>query len=100
MHEPVYLKAPVPGAPAAASAGVAERVSEMLLAIEQRGLDAVRAYSRELDNWDPPSFEVLADDIDRATAELSEELKASIAFAQAQIGHFAELQRATLTAFE
>ena len=82
------------------AAGVAERVSEMLLSIERDGLDAVRGYSRELDGWDPPSFEITADDITAAGAALTDELKASIAFAQAQIRHFAELQRATLTDFE
>ena len=39
-------------------------------------------------------------DITAAGAALTDELKASIAFAQAQIRHFAELQRATLTDFE
>ena len=30
---------------------VAAKVSEMLLRIEREGMDAVRAYSRELDDW-------------------------------------------------
>jgi sulfopropanediol 3-dehydrogenase len=99
MDEPLYLKSapsPAPGRDRA----VAERVSEMLLTIEQRGLDAVRAYSRELDRWDPPSFEVDADAVRRADAALPEALKASITFAQTQIRNFAEHQRATLTDFE
>ncbi len=100
MDEPVYLKAP----PAAASAGpdpvVAERVSEMLLAIERGGADALRAYSRELDGWDPPSFEIGAEQIAVATGSLPDSLLASIEFAQTQIRNFAELQRATLTDFE
>jgi sulfopropanediol 3-dehydrogenase len=72
----------------------------MLLAIEHRGIDAVRAYSRELDGWDPPSFEVTADQIATASDSLPAALKQSIEFAQAQIRNFAQLQRATLTDFE
>jgi sulfopropanediol 3-dehydrogenase len=79
---------------------VAERVSEMLLAIERGGADALRAYSRELDGWDPPSFEIGAEQIAAATGSLPDSLVASIEFAQTQVRNFAELQRATLTDFE
>jgi sulfopropanediol 3-dehydrogenase len=72
----------------------------MLLSIERDGLAAVRAYSRELDDWDPPSFEVTGEQIAAATDSLSDQLKRSIGFAQAQIGNFARLQRDTLTDFE
>ena len=72
----------------------------MLSAIERGGIDAVRRYSRELDDWDPPSFEVGADQVAAATASLPDALKESVAFAQAQIRNFAQLQRATLTDFE
>jgi sulfopropanediol 3-dehydrogenase len=101
VGEPLYLKSPADaGRPAGPDPAVVQRVSEMLSRIEREGIDAVRAYSRELDDWDPPSFEVGADEIARATASLSDPLKASIAFAQAQITNFARLQRATLTDFE
>jgi len=101
MPSPVYLKAPVVGASASGpDPDVARRVSEMLSRIDKDGIDAVRAYSRELDDWDPPSFEVGADEIARATASLSDQLTQSIAFAQAQIADFARRQRATLTDFE
>jgi sulfopropanediol 3-dehydrogenase len=72
----------------------------MLSTIERDGIDAVRAYSRELDDWDPPTFEVTSGQVAAASASLSDALKESIAFAQAQIRNFAELQRATLTDFE
>jgi sulfopropanediol 3-dehydrogenase len=100
MDEPLYLKS----APAGASSGpdwaVTERVSEMLRTIDRDGIDAVRAYSRELDDWDPPSFEVSPDQVAAASASLPTTLTQSIAFAQAQIRNFAQLQRATLTDFE
>jgi sulfopropanediol 3-dehydrogenase len=99
MDEPLYLKAPAAPAPGADQA-VSDRVSEMLLAIDRGGIEAVRRYSRELDDWDPPSLEVTAEQVATAARELSDDLKRSIAFAQEQIGNFARLQRATLTDFE
>ena len=100
MDEPLYLKSP----PAARAPGpdpaITARVSEILRTIDRDGIDGVRAYSRELDGWDPPSFEITAAQVDAATAALSDALKESIAFAQAQIRNFATLQRATLTDFE
>jgi sulfopropanediol 3-dehydrogenase len=72
---------------------IRETVSRMLLDIERRGLDAMREYSRRLDDWDPPSFVVRADEIEAASAEISDELERHIAFAQSQIRTFAEAQR-------
>lgn len=94
------VKAPEQPPAAARDAAVAGRVSEMLSRIERDGMDAVRAYSRNLDHWDPPSFAVSDAEIRAAADACSDELKAAIAFAQEQIGNFARLQRATLTAFE
>jgi sulfopropanediol 3-dehydrogenase len=93
---PEFLKRaaePPPGA----GEEVRRTVSEMLLEIERRGEAALREYSRRLDGWDPPSFVVGADQVGAASAELSDELKEHIAFAQAQVRGFAELQRETLT---
>jgi sulfopropanediol 3-dehydrogenase len=103
MDQPVYLKSattPTTATTAGADAAVRDRVSEMLRAIEDRGIDAVRRYSRELDDWDPPSFEVTSGQVAAASGSLPERLKESIAFAQTQIRNFAQLQRATLTDFE
>jgi sulfopropanediol 3-dehydrogenase len=80
---------------------VSARVSEILGEIDRHGIDAVRRYSAELDDWNPAGgFDVTAAEIERASAELPESLRASIAFAQEQIRGFAELQRATVTDFE
>jgi sulfopropanediol 3-dehydrogenase len=79
---------------------VAATVSEMLLRIERKGMDAIRAYSRDLDGWAPPSFEVTRKQIDAASASLTDELKAAIDFAQQQVRRFAERQRQTLVDFE
>src|SRR5947209_19327935 len=80
---------------------VSARVSEILGEIDRYGIDAVRRYSAALDDWDPAGgFEITTAEIERASAELPESLRASIAFAQEQIRAFAQLQRATLTDFE
>ena len=83
-----------------ASEEVRKTVSEMLLRVEKEGLDAVREYSRDLDKWEPDSFLVRQDEIDRAAESLDEELRDHIAFAQEQIRAFAEAQRATMTDLE
>jgi sulfopropanediol 3-dehydrogenase len=75
-------------------------VSEMLHRIDREGIDAIRAYSRELDGWDPPCFVVDAAAIDAATAQVDPELRGHIAFAQEQVRGFAAAQRATLTDLE
>ena len=36
----------------------AKVVSEMLIDLEKHGMDAVRKYSRQFDDWDPPDFEL------------------------------------------
>jgi sulfopropanediol 3-dehydrogenase len=77
-----------------------KRVSEMLLAIERRGMDAVRAYSRELDGWDPPDFAVGEAEIAAARAQIGDALAQAIDLAQHQVRGFAERQRATLVEFE
>src|SRR3984885_9086452 len=72
----------------------------MLVDIEDGGLDAVRRWSNDLDNWDPDSFVVGDDEFERAAAELDPRLREHIAFSQTQVRGFAEAQRATLTDLE
>ena len=91
-----YLKRP-DGQPQQATEEVKRTVEEMLRRIERDGLEAVREYSRRLDDWDPPSFRVGEKEIEFAAAQLPTELKEHIAFAQEQVRTFAERQRKTLT---
>ena len=37
---------------------VAQVVRDILADVRENGIDAVRKYSRQFDNWDPPSFEI------------------------------------------
>jgi sulfopropanediol 3-dehydrogenase len=75
-------------------------VAEMLKRIEANPEATVREYSRQLDNWDPPSFLVGPQEIARATDTLEPRLLEHIAFAQQQVRAFANAQLATLTDLE
>ncbi|MBJ7603259.1 MAG: histidinol dehydrogenase [Candidatus Dormibacteraeota bacterium] len=90
------LASPAPGRDPAVSA----KVSEMLLRVEREGMDAVRAYSRDLDDWAPREFAVSQAEIDAATESLPEALREAIAFAQMQVRQFAEHQRRALVDFQ
>lgn len=94
-----FLKRPV-AKKSGPDRAIAERVSEMLIRIERDGIDAVRAYSRELDDWDPADFRVGDAEVAAAERSLSDELKAAIEFAQEQVRSFAETQRKTLVDFK
>jgi sulfopropanediol 3-dehydrogenase len=94
-----YLKAPNPPTTEATDE-VRNRVSEMLRDIEKGGVDAVRRYSKELDNWDPGDFVVSDAEFERAVASLDDEIKGHIAFAQEQVATFAKAQLATLSPLE
>jgi sulfopropanediol 3-dehydrogenase len=83
-------------APPEADEQLRRTVSEMLRDIERRGEAAIRDHSRRLDGWDPPSFRVGEDEVRAAEAEVPDELREHIAFAQAQVRRFAQLQRGTL----
>lgn len=71
-------------------------VSEILSAVEREGEGAVRRYSERFDNWNPEHFRVSQAEILAAQSALDDELEEHVAFAQAQVRNFAELQRATL----
>ena len=81
---------------AAADVKVRHVVEDMIQQIATRGDAAVRDYSRQLDNWDPDDFRLSPDQIRQAVAQLSPRELEDIRFAQAQIRHFAEVQRQSL----
>ena len=74
-------------------AQVRTTVEGILKDIEQRGDDAVRAYSRKFDNWDPASFTLSQGEIENAVKKLSAREVEDIQFAQKQIRNFAQIQR-------
>ena len=86
--------------PAHTGQDIRDTVSAILADIERRGEDAVRDWSLKLDGWAPDSFVVAGAEVDAAAAAVPDDLKQHIAFAQEQVGGFAESQRGTLTDLE
>jgi sulfopropanediol 3-dehydrogenase len=80
----------------AADASVQAAVTEILLTIERQGMDAVRRYSQQFDNWNPPSFEISSADLARAEATLPEEFCEAFQRSVATVRAFAEHQRSLL----
>jgi sulfopropanediol 3-dehydrogenase len=94
-----YLKKASPK-PSDSAAEVRETVTRIIDNVRTRGLDAVREYSRTFDGWDPPSFKVAAEEIERAKAAIAPDVLSSLDFAHAQIKEFARLQRESMGDFE
>lgn len=74
----------------------AKIVSEMLHDLERNGMDAVRAYSKRLDAWDPPSFELTPKEIAEATQRCDAQLRKDTAFCQKNVREFAKAQFTTM----
>jgi sulfopropanediol 3-dehydrogenase len=91
----LMTKAPSSTAPAIDDS-VRETVAEILAGIELDGTDAVRAYSRRFDDWDPVDFRVEPDAIEAAADDLPVELCENIDFALEQVRSFASAQRTTM----
>lgn len=79
---------------------VTSTVSAMLHAIERQGMDSVREYSRRLDDWDPPSFELDERQIAEAIAKVPPQVVEDTDFCQANVRGFAQAQRETLLPLE
>jgi sulfopropanediol 3-dehydrogenase len=93
---PHYLKRAATPA-AQASEEVRSTVTQILQDVERRGESALRDWSLKLDGWAPDSFVVGDAEVAAASAQLSDDLKEHIAFAQEQVRSFARHQRATLS---
>lgn len=95
-----WLKRPaIDGPPAQRDPQVTERVSQMLSDIERRGLDAVRAYSRDLDGW-TGDVEVSAADLRRSGDALPSDVREALELGYDRTNRFATATRAHLTDFE
>ena len=98
---PRYLKRRVDAsAVKTADAEVRKTVETILADIEARGEMAVRELSRKFDNWDPPSFRLTVEEIERAIAQVPQRDLDDIRFAQAQVRNFAQKQKETLRDLE
>ncbi|ASR37052.1 histidinol dehydrogenase [Prauserella marina] len=95
-----WLKKPaVDGPPAQRDPKVIARVTEMLTEIERRGLDAVRAYSEELDGWSG-SLELGEAELRRSGDALPPDVRAALELGHERTNRFALAQREHLTDFE
>jgi sulfopropanediol 3-dehydrogenase len=75
-------------------------VSRMLLDLERDGMDAVRRYSRQFDEWDPPSFRLERRQVDEAIAGLPEQVIQDTDFCQDNVRRFAQAQLRTMLPLE
>jgi len=71
-------------------------VSEMLGDLEKRGMDAVRDYSRKLDDWVPDDFELSEQQIGEAIGKLDSRVIEDTDFCQDNVRRFARAQFDTL----
>jgi sulfopropanediol 3-dehydrogenase len=94
-----YLKEPNPPT-VEATDELRTRVSDILRDIERGGMDAVRRYSAEFDNWSPDDFLVSDADYARLTDDIPDAIRGHIAFAQNQVRTFARAQLGTISPLE
>ena len=75
-------------------------VSEMLIDLERRGMDAVREYSSRFDDWSPRSFELDRKQVEDAIGSLDRQAIEDTAYCQANVRAFATAQMATMLPLE
>ena len=80
----------------AADAAVRATVEAIIADVAARGDAAVRAYSERFDTWSPQTFRLGQAEIDAAYAALDARTIDDIAFAQAQVRNFAQIQKDAL----
>ncbi|MGW7269386.1 histidinol dehydrogenase [Streptomyces sp. NPDC054864] len=95
-----WLKKPeVDGPPAQRDPKVVERVSQMLKEIESKGMDAVRAYGKELDGWSG-DLEISATELKKSGDALPADVRTALEMGYERTNRFACAQREHLTDFE
>jgi sulfopropanediol 3-dehydrogenase len=75
-------------------------VSDMLLNLEQHGMEAVRRYSRQFDGWEPDSFELGKKQIAKAIADLPQQVIDDTEYCQGNVRRFAQAQLETMQPLE
>lgn len=81
-------------------AETAATVSRMLIDLEKNGMDAIRRYSRQFDQWDPPSFQLTSREIEEAISQLDAQAVSDTDYCQSNVRAFAEAQLRTLLPLE
>jgi sulfopropanediol 3-dehydrogenase len=75
-------------------------VSEILQDLQTDGLDAVRRYSSQFDDWNPPDFELSENQINEAVNLCNSQLIEDTDFCQRNVRTFAKRQLATMLPLE
>jgi sulfopropanediol 3-dehydrogenase len=78
----------------------AQLVSEMLRDLEQHGMDAVRKYSKQFDDWVPENFELTERKVNEVIQTLPEQLVSDTDYCQGNVRQFAQAQLKTLLPLE
>ena len=73
---------------------VRETVERILDDIDRRGDRAVRELSEQFDNWSPKEFFLSPAEIETAKSKVAARDLEDVAFAQEQVGIYAEAQKA------
>ena len=84
----------------AQDAEVRTTVEKILEQVRQGGDAAVRELSAQFDGWAPPSFRLSDAQLDELVSGIPRQVLADLEFAQAQVRHFAQVQRETLRDIE
>jgi sulfopropanediol 3-dehydrogenase len=84
----------------AADARVRATVESILQDVKTRGDAAIRDLSKRFDSWEPPSFRLTSQEIERAIAQVSPRDVDDIKFAQTQVRNFAHRQLETMQDLE
>lgn len=75
-------------------------VSDILADLEKNGIDAVRKYSKQYDNWDPEDFELNEQQINEAISKVDPQVIDDTDFCQDNVRKFAQAQMKTLLPLE
>ena len=78
----------------------AEVVKNMLIELERKGMDAVRRYSANFDDWNPPSFRLSDSQIRDAISQVPEQAIRDTDYCQDNVRRFASEQLKTLLPLE
>src|SRR5689334_5724545 len=81
-------------------AETAATVTRMLIDLERNGMDAVRRYSQQFDDWNPTDFQLSESQIEAAIAQVPAQAIRDTDYCQANVRRFAEAQRETLLSLE
>ncbi len=84
--------------PQSETATAQQVVGPMLERIQAQGEEAVRGYAKSLDQWEGPIV-LTAEEIERRTAEVPEQVRRDIDFAIRQVSDFAHAQRRSIQEF-